>query len=143
MNHITDNGGGINTPATCCVLSSGCARECKLKLTRGFCRAAAVNSRRVCAVLSSNQPHIGSEIYAARHSALLKIFQLVCARAHAFKAAAASARFISARTAGILFLLPANSVSAADRKSHPMQQRRYLARQWNLLPLGLLGGGTQ
>jgi len=93
-------------------------------------------------VLSSNQPHIGSEICGAALRLIKNISTRL--RTSAFKAAAASARFISARTAGILFLLPANSVSAADRKSHPMQQqRRYLARQWNLLPLGLLGGGTQ
>jgi hypothetical protein len=95
-------------------------------------------------VLSSNQPHIGSEICGAALRLIKNISTRLRTSAFKAAAAAASARFISARTAGILFLLPANSVSAADRKSHPMQQqRRYLARQWNLLPLGLLGGGTQ
>jgi hypothetical protein len=46
-------------------------------------------------------------------------------------------------SAGDSFLLPANSVSAADRKSHPTQQSRYLAQTMESAAAWLVRGGTQ
>lgn len=109
MNHITSGGGGINTQHAAhsgrAVLSESCARECKLKLTRGFCLGCCQFSpglRRV--VIQSTAYRIGN---LRRHSALLKIFQLVCARAHSKQSllpAAARERFISVSAGDSFFI---------------------------------------
>lgn len=110
MNHITSGGGGgINTQHAAhsgrAVLCESCARECKLKLTRGFCLGCCQFSpglRRV--VIQSTAYRIGN---LRRHSALLKIFQLVCARAHSKQSllpAAARERFISVSAGDSFFI---------------------------------------
>jgi len=99
-------------------------------------------------LLSSNQPHIESEICAAASSlSLIKNIstrlRLMCIK-EGFPAAHTT-RFISLCVGDSFYCQ--QIAAAADRKSHPSSSApRYLwldGRQWNLLPLGLLGGGTQ
>lgn len=151
MNHITGGGGGFNTQHAAhrrAVLSELRARV-QIEIDTRFLP-------RLLSILAGIAPccHPINRISDRKSAAALSLIKNISTRlrTNAFKAAGESSTFplqrdLSLRAPGILFLLPANSVSAADRKSHPMQQRADISpassRQWNLLPLGLLGGGTQ